>query len=213
VSPRFRESLKKLIPRNLLVRDLGPTSDHSILFTFDDGPHPEVTAEVLARLEAYRVRAVFFVIGERLDAAPELGKRVAAAGHVIGNHTYTHRAPDPWFGGYLDDVRRCQTAVLRHVGQRPTLFRPPKGHLSATSLIVPKMLGLQTVNWSLNVRDWACESRTEAMAAAEQLVRGAEPGRIVLLHDDRPLVLPLLDFVLPRLADSGFDLSSAASRI
>ncbi|MGE3885939.1 MAG: polysaccharide deacetylase family protein [Vicinamibacterales bacterium] len=205
----LRERVKRLIPSSLLLRDLGPVAGRSMLFTFDDGPDPVVTREVLARLEAYRVRAVFFVIGERVERHPEGTLAVGRAGHVVGNHTYSHRAPDPWFGAYLEDVRRCQEAVARHAGVRPTLFRPPKGHLSPTSLCVPKMLGLKTMNWSLNVRDWACETEADALRAAERLVREAAPGRIVLLHDDRPLVLPLLDFVLPRLRDAGFDLSGA----
>lgn len=209
----LRDRLKAAIPSSLLVRDLGPGSSRSLLLTFDDGPHPETTAEVLARLRVYDAKAVFFMIGERIDASPTAAANVAIAGHRLGNHTYSHRAPDPWLGAYLSDVRRCQQAFQRHVGVAPTLFRAPKGHLSATSLLVPKALGLRAVNWSLNVRDWACESLPEALNAAERLVRYATPGDIVLLHDDRRLVLPLLDFVLPRLTDAGFDLSSGVDRL
>ena len=209
----LRDRLKAAIPPSLLVRDLGPVPDRSILLTFDDGPHPDTTAEVLARLRACGARAVFFMIGERIDAAPHVAAEVAAAGHRIGNHTYSHQAPDLWLGAYYTDVRQCQQACRRHVGAAPTLFRPPKGHLSLTSLVVPKTLGLKTVNWSLNVRDWACEDRAQALDAAERLVRHASAGDIVLLHDDRRLVLPLLDFVLPRLIDAGFDLSSGAARL
>jgi len=209
----LRTRLKSAIPSSLLVRDLGPTRERSLLLTFDDGPDAKITPEVLVRLEAYKVKAVFFVIGERVDALPELTRRIRQSGHAIGNHTYLHRAPDPWFGEYLADVRRCQVAVERHAAVRPRLFRPPKGHLSPASLAIPKMLGLTTMNWSLNVRDWACETEQQALQAAERLVREAAPGRIVLLHDDRPLLLPLLDFALPRLVDAGFDLSSACARL
>lgn len=210
VSQGPRERLKSVIPSSLLVRDLGWTVEPSLLFTFDDGPDRQITPEVLARLQAYAIPAVFFVIGKHVDAAPELLRETQRLGHIIGNHTYSHSDHDPWFGKYFIDVKRCQSAVQRHAGVTPRLFRPPKGHLSATSLTVPKLLGLRTMNWSLNVRDWACESQAEARRAAERLVREARPGNIVLLHDDRPLVLSLLDFALPRLVDAGFDLSKAA---
>ena len=211
MTQRIRDRLKSAIPPSLLVRELAPTPERSLLFTFDDGPDRRVTPEVLGRLEVYGIRAVFFVIGERVDAEPELASLVRRAGHVIGNHTYGHRSPDPWFGGYLADVRHCQRAVEYHTGVTPQLFRPPKGHLSPTNLIVPKLLGLTTMNWSLNVRDWACETKPQALQAAERMVREATAGNIVLLHDDRPLVLPLLDFALPRLRDAGFDLSKATA--
>jgi peptidoglycan-N-acetylglucosamine deacetylase len=211
VRQAVRDRVKSAIPSSLLLRDLGARADGSLLFTFDDGPDRRITPEVHARLRTYGIRAVFFVIGEHVDAAPALAAESHRLGHVLGNHTYSHRAPDPWFGRYLADVKRCQRAVERHVGVTPRLFRPPSGHLSPTSLTVPRLLGLRTMNWSLNVRDWACQSEADARNAAERLVRDARAGHIILLHDNRPLVLPLLDFALPRLADAGFDLAKAAA--
>ena len=212
VRPRsqgLRDVVKRAIPRRLLTRTLGAEVGRTVLLTFDDGPDPQLTPEVLGRLESFGIRAVFFVIGARVDAAPETLRDSLRRGHVVGNHTYSHHTPDPWFGSYLRDVRRCQAAVRTHAAVTPRLFRPPKGHLSSTSLAVPPLLGLRTVGWSLNVRDWACETPAEARRAAERLVREAAAGDIVLLHDNRPLLLPLLDFALPRLADAGFDLASA----
>ena len=205
----LRDRLKAAIPESLLIRDLGPAASRTLLFTFDDGPDRDVTPEVLARLQAHGIRGVFFVIGAHADAAPELLVESHRQGHVIGNHTYSHRAPDPWFGQYFKDVQRCQDTVRQHLNVTPRLFRPPKGHLSGTSLVVPRMLGLRTMNWSLNVRDWECESPADARRAAERLVREARGGNIVLLHDNRPLLLPLLDFALPRLVAAGFDLRAA----
>lgn len=205
----LRESVKSAIPTNLLVRDLGPNAGNTLLFTFDDGPDREITPEVLARLQAHGIRGVFFVIGAAVAAAPDLCAEVHRQGHAIGNHTYSHRTPDPWFGAYYRDVRRCQDVVQRHVGVTPRVFRAPKGHLSLTSLTVPRAFGLTPMNWSRNVRDWACETPHDARQAAERLVREARAGDIVLLHDNRPLLLPLLDFALPRLVDAGFDLTIA----
>lgn len=205
----LRDRVKAAIPECVLQRHLGPAAGRTLLFTFDDGPDRHVTPEVLSRLEAHGIRGVFFVIGAHADAAPDVLAEVHRLGHVIGNHTYSHRAPDPWFGEYFRDVKRCQDTVRRHVGVTPRLFRPPKGHVSGASLTVPRMLGLRTMNWSLNVRDWECESPADARRAAERLVREAQGGNIVLLHDNRPLLLPLLDFALPRLVAAGFDVAAA----
>lgn len=209
----FRESLKGAIPRPLLIRHLRPSSARSLLLTFDDGPHRAFTPQVLDRLDAYGAKAVFFLVGNRVEREPHLAAEILRRGHLLGNHTYRHQLPDPWFPRYLADVRRCQQVLESHTGMRPTLFRPPKGHLTLTSLCVPVLLGLRTVNWSLNVRDWSCKTRELAEAAADRVVQQAEPGRIVLLHDDQEQVITVLDRALPRLRDAGFDLSSAISLV
>jgi peptidoglycan/xylan/chitin deacetylase (PgdA/CDA1 family) len=210
----LRSRVKGLIPASLVLRDLGPRSEPLLLLTFDDGPDPDVTPGVLDRLDAHDARAVFFVVGRRAAAHPALVREIHRRGHCIGNHTFEHRNDaDPWFPGYLRELRRCQAVVRECADVTPRLFRPPKGHLSLTSLTVPKLLGLRTVNWSLNVRDWACKTPEAARQAAEELDRQVQGGQIVLLHDDNPHVLELLDIVLPRLRGRGFDLRSAAGRL
>jgi peptidoglycan/xylan/chitin deacetylase (PgdA/CDA1 family) len=186
----------------------------SLLLTFDDGPDRDVTPAVLERLQAYDARAVFFVVGRRAASAPDLVAAIHEGGHRVGNHTYSHRNDgNPWFLAYLNDVRRCQHAISHAIGAGPVLFRPPRGHLSPTTLMVPSLLGLRVVNWSLNVRDWACRSREEALEAARELDRRVQPGDIVLLHDDNRYLLDLLDYLLPSLRDRGFDLRNAAERL
>jgi peptidoglycan/xylan/chitin deacetylase (PgdA/CDA1 family) len=215
MNPTLRERVKTLIPRALVTRDLGGSAGTQprLLLTFDDGPDPLVTPQVLERLDAFHARAVFFVVGRRADAAPELVRQIRDRGHRIGNHTYSHpNDGDPPFRTYLADVRRCQDVVRRCTNTTPELFRPPKGHLSLTSLTVPKVVGLRTINWSLNVRDWACRTAEQAVDAGRQLETRAASGQIVLLHDDNIFVLDLLDYVLPRLRARGFDLRSALDR-
>lgn len=212
----LRNRLKHAIPRRLLLQNLDPqppgAQPHNrLLLTFDDGPHRTVTPEVLSRLEAHGARALFFMCGRDVEAHPELARQVLRAGHLIGNHTYSHQTPAPAFRRYLRDVHHCQEAVRRHLGIVPRYFRPPRGRLSVTSLSVPLVLGLRAMHWSLNVRDWSCATRQDALAAAEQLVREASSGAILVLHDDHEFVLPLLEFALPRLVKAGFDLGTAAA--
>ncbi|HLU68022.1 MAG TPA: polysaccharide deacetylase family protein [Kofleriaceae bacterium] len=203
--------IKSLIPRAVLTRDLGTTRGKQVLFTFDDGPDREVTPAVLDLLDAFGARAIFFVVGRRVAEAPELLRLIRARGHRIGNHSFRHRRPP--VREYISDLIYCQELLRDHLGEAPRLYRPPGGHLSAASLTVPLLLGMRTVNWSLDVRDYTCRNRPQALAAARTLASSVRPGHIVLLHDDQPGVLDILEYALPRLVARGFDLGSAADLV
>lgn len=180
----------------------------SVLLTFDDGPDPDVTPGVLDRLSAYEARAVFFVVGNRISKAPQLLRRILDEGHLLGNHTFTHRLdrdPDPVT--YYCDVQRCQQAIEELVGQRPRLFRAPMGRSSAGALIAPRLLKLRQVLWSLDSEDWNLRSEEAAVACGKRLCGSVAGGDIVLLHDDNPNVLKVLDVLLPNLKTQELDLA------
>jgi peptidoglycan/xylan/chitin deacetylase (PgdA/CDA1 family) len=205
-----------MLPRRLLVRQLVPAPTPCVLLTFDDGPHPHVTEAVLDRLDAYRARAVFFLIGQRVEQAPRLLRRIQERGHLLGNHTYLHAdsyilsdRPRPGFREYARDIRRCQAVIQEHTGSRPKLFRPPGGRLTPSTLLAPWYLGLKSVTWSLEVADWRFRSTAEARRGAEELARDVAPGDIVLLHDDNSCVLDVLDAILPVMESRRYDLFSA----
>lgn len=212
-SPRVRGFLGRLVPRALLVRTLDPGAGRSVLLTFDDGPHPDITPAVLNRLDEHGARAIFFVIGRRVRRAPHLLEEIRRRGHVLGNHSHLHpassvlpmHAPPPFFR-YYHDARRCQAVVEANTGFAPTLFRQPGGRLTLTTLIVPCLLGLRSVKWSKDVQDWRFRSSHEGRAGAEELLRTITPGDVVLLHDDNPIILDVLDTLLPGLNALQYDL-------
>jgi peptidoglycan/xylan/chitin deacetylase (PgdA/CDA1 family) len=178
-----------------------------VLLTFDDGPHAEVTPAVLDRLKRFDAHAAFFVVGERIAHAPSVLERMRAEGHLIGNHTYSHPlGRPPGLAAYLHDISRCQDAVHQQLGERPTLFRPPQGRISLGSVAAPRWLGLQTIYWSIDPADWRLRTRRAARAVGRRLTGEVGAGDIVLLHDDNPCVLTVLDVLLPALAEYGCDL-------
>ena len=198
-----------MLPRRLLVRQLDQRASNSILLTFDDGPHPEITPAVLDRLENYGAKAIFFVVGRRIERAPYLLRCIQEQGHIIGNHTYIHsNERQPWFWKYYRDLQRCQIAVERNTGKRPKLFRPAGGRISLTSLFVPRLLCMRTISWSLEANDWRCRTTHEARIAAERLTCKLTSGDIVLLHDDNYRVLEILDILLPEIRSRKYDLFS-----
>ena len=204
--PWLRSAVKKMIPRCLLMQRLNRRAKDRVLLTFDDGPHPEVTPAVLDRLAAWGARGVFFVVGHRIDRAPHLLARIRTHGHVIGNHSYIHangRQLRPL--EYRRDLLRCQKLVARHTGSSPRMFRPPLGRTSPTTLLVPRLLGLQSIGWSLDSGDWRCRTPAAASVAAEHVKHSVMPGDIVLLHDSHPAVLTILDALLPELNSRNID--------
>jgi peptidoglycan/xylan/chitin deacetylase (PgdA/CDA1 family) len=211
-------STKLAIKSSLTWTHLNGGLKDAVLLTFDDGPHPDSTPVVLDLLKKYNARAVFFVVGKRIQRAPHMLKRILDEGHALGNHSYSHPlVRQDWFGAYLRDIRKCQNAIEQITHQRPGFFRPPLGTFSPTSVIAPRLLGLTTLLWSVNARDWGLKNSGEARVAAERLTEEliAKPTRndIVLMHDDHHYVGEILEVLLPQLAAQNCDLSTALDSI
>ncbi len=185
---------------------------NGLLLTFDDGPDPETTPAVLHLLAEFGAKAVFFIVGNRIPKAPHVLARILAEGHSIGNHTYLHPLDRvPPLAAYYRDVKQCQAVIESHTGRRPILFRPPMGRLTLGSLVAPRLAGLRTMLWSVDVDDWTLRNETDSVAAGRRLAASAAPGDIVLLHDDNPCVLTVLETALPQLRTRRLDLGQALS--
>lgn len=180
-----------------------------VLLSFDDGPTAEVTTGVLERLAAAEARAVFFVIGSKVEKHPELVAAVAAAKHAVGNHSHTHPCLRwPSSGPYLDDVRQCSVAIENATGELPVFFRAPEGRLHPPSIWGSRRLGLRHVLWSLDSQDWTCNNADDARKSAERVLAEVKDGDIILLHEFALWTWDLLDVLLPGLQERGFDLGS-----
>jgi len=177
--------------------------------TFDDGPNPAVTPELLDLLERHEVRATFFVTGDHVRAFPELTKEIAERGHTIGNHTDTHRrlvfSSAARIAAELD---RCDDAIAQAIGGKPRWMRPPFGFRGPLlNGAVRRWGGAGVVMWSLLAWDW----KPSAPAKVIRHLRRARGGDIVLLHDgdfreiegDRHHTVAALAHWLPRWRDAG----------
>jgi peptidoglycan-N-acetylglucosamine deacetylase len=154
------------------------TTEPIAALTFDDGPDPLYTPNVLRLLERYDARATFFMVGAAAYRHPGLVKQVAEAGHAIANHSWDHTSFVTLTSRQRrTQIRACQR-VIKPYGTR--LFRPPYGRQSVASHLEARLLGFQVVAWSLHISDWS-EGDPEHLTAA--LTAGVRPGSIVLLHD------------------------------
>jgi peptidoglycan/xylan/chitin deacetylase (PgdA/CDA1 family) len=177
-----------------------------VALTIDDGPDPEWTPKVLALLAKLDVRATFCVVGRQAEAHPGLVAAVAGAGHLVANHTYTHRILATATPGRIStEIGRAGDAVAAATGgHAPTLFRAPGGEWTRTVLAECAAQGLRPLGWSVDPRDW---SRPGTAAIVRTLLGRTVPGSIILEHDgggNRAQTLDALTIALPRLLDAGF---------
>jgi len=188
------------------AQQLGSTSQRAariVRLTFDDGPVRANTPRVLKVLSHYRVKATFFVIGQRARRHPGLVKREYREGHSVQNHTYTH--PDLTTlgnAGIRRELRATNRAIKAAGVPRPYRFRPPYGITNVRIRSVGASLGLIQTLWSVDPRDWA---DPPASVICRRVVSNVSPGSIVLLHDGTGTnTVEALPCIIKRLRARGY---------
>jgi peptidoglycan/xylan/chitin deacetylase (PgdA/CDA1 family) len=160
----------------------GPPGCGSVSLTFDDGPHPEHTPRLLDALALHRIAATFFVVGRLARQYPAIVRRIISEGHALGNHTFSHPAPERISTRQLlDEVRRTSVLLADTLGRETSLFRPPYGRLSGTKLWSLWRAGQTVVLWNADPKDYAC--RTSDDVRDWFRARPLRCGDLVLLHD------------------------------
>lgn len=191
-----RRTLAAVLPRRVFLTR-GPRSSRAVCLTFDDGPHPELTPRLLDLLAQLEVVATFFVIGRQAEKHPDVVRRIVQDGHALGNHTYSHpQRRELTARAAADEVSRCSEALAQIVGKIPTLFRPPRGQVTARDLVRLWRDGLTTVLWNVDPKDYKTASADELREWFR--ARELKAGDIVLLHDTHPHAIQ----ALPELVSS-----------
>ncbi len=180
----------------------GPRWGDGIALTFDDGPHPDFTPQLLAILRQQQVPATFFVVGEMAEEHPDLVQAIAADGHCLGNHTYHHtRLPGLSEGTIATEIKACGLVLQDLTGQAPCWFRPPGGESSPRVAMVARALGYRVVLWDVLPGDTA---RPQAGLIGGRMMGEARPGSIILLHSGVPETVEVLPWVIFGLRACGF---------
>jgi peptidoglycan/xylan/chitin deacetylase (PgdA/CDA1 family) len=175
------------LPNDLVVRDAATitavrTSSSVVAMTFDDGPHPRHTPRLLDMLRARRIRATFYLIGNRVVEYPDIARRIAAEGHEIGNHSWSHpflnRMGD---SAVVNEIDRTTDAIWRVTGRPPVTFRPPYGAFSRRQrLMLHEVRSFPTILWDVDPQDWR---RPGSSTVSRRILAGTRQGSIVLSHD------------------------------
>lgn len=153
-----------------------------ICLSFDDGPDPRYTPEVLKILREHKVPAVFFLVGVKAERSPDLVKRIIAEGHQIGCHTYYHRHAyllSPWKS--VATIGKGRKTIEKITGSPLRWFRPPWGSANLFQYCYLKRIGLEIVLWNANARDW--NNKTGTLGIFELLMKRVKPNSIIVLHD------------------------------
>jgi peptidoglycan-N-acetylglucosamine deacetylase len=170
--------------------------------TFDGAPNPPATDRLLAALDRHGVKATFFMEGRRLENQAECARRVAAAGHDIGNHSYNHPLFDQIpLEECIREVEMTQQIIYKELGFYPTLLRPPAG--KRTKAVERYFLekGFDIVIWNVLVWDW---HGPDAAHVAERILFQVKPGAILPCHDRVEWLVDTLDIVIPVLKVDGY---------
>ena len=186
-----------------------------IALTFDDGPSPVDTPKLLDLLREKGVKATFFVVGKRADQYPEIVRRAWTEGHLIANHTWSHRHLFCFLtpSRLRAEIDRGTESVRRICGFRPRLFRSPVGMRHPRLRSYLPDAGLEYVSWSIRTRDTLT---ADSSVLARRILKQAASGDIILLHDHLPggteVMLEALPRVIDELRQRGFAFVLAGTR-
>ncbi|MDE5803994.1 MAG: polysaccharide deacetylase family protein [Lachnospiraceae bacterium] len=186
---------------------VGSNSEKIIYLTFDCGYENGNTEPILDALQKHNAPATFFVVGHFLESAPDIVKRMVADGHTVGNHTYHH--PDMSKISDMDSFRKemedVEILFKEITGQElAPYYRPPQGIYSTENLKMAKELGYHTFFWSLAYVDWYQDKQPSHEEAFEKLTGRIHPGAIVLLHSTSQTNGEILDELLTKWEEMGY---------
>ena len=164
------------------------SSEKVVALTFDDGPSPKWTPQILDVLKEGQAKATFFMLGEHVEKYPEVARRVASEGHEIGNHTYDHHTLIYYKAPELEkEINDAQAAIFKATGLTTKYFRPPKAWLTENEKKDIKRMGYEVILWSLNSKDWVT---FDDRFIVKYILHYVHPGDILLFHDSGGVFKP-----------------------
>jgi peptidoglycan-N-acetylglucosamine deacetylase len=189
---------------NRRIKYINNSFSKQLVLTFDDGPHPVLTRQILAILEKYKINATFFFSGTAIEKTPNLVKEIFGDGYILGNHGYEHLPID---GITQEDTisgfEKTDTLIKKLTGKaRVAFYRPPYGKTTRSYLFWIYKKRKYTVEWSLDSYDYRNEFNTDQIV--EMLLRDVKNGDILLFHDTKHCTPEILKIVIPELLSRNF---------
>jgi peptidoglycan/xylan/chitin deacetylase (PgdA/CDA1 family) len=181
-----------------------PSEEKVIALTFDDGPWPKSTAQILEILKKNNIKATFFVVGQNVKNYPELTKQVVGEGHTIANHTWHHwyHHMNPQMAAY--EIDKTTDIIYQTTGIKTSLFRPPGGIMNNGVAAYARNNKYALIMWSADSVDY---SRPAVPRLMNNIFRAAKPGGIVLMHDgggDRSHTVKALPEIISKFRKQGY---------
>lgn len=174
-----------------------------LLLTFDDGPDPEYTIEILNILSKYGIKAVFFCIGKKVQKYPNITKEVVSRGHVVGNHTWSHKWEFTLAGSgkVKEELIETDRIINEITGKRLRLFRPPFGVVNPVIAKETLALNYKMVGWSVRSLDTVLKPDRMRLRVMKQI----GPGKVMLFHDNRKNTIEILPQIIEECMENGYE--------
>jgi peptidoglycan-N-acetylglucosamine deacetylase len=179
-------------------REISPAAK-VVALTFDDGPHPQITKQILDTLDRYNAKATFFMVGEHVRYFPQTVQDVFKRGHEIGNHTWNHSDLTELKEEEIEkEISSTNEAIQQIIGKKPAVFRPPYGSLTDS---IRKQIDMTIALWSADTFDWKYKDEDLIL---EELSNKVHNRAIVLMHDIYPSTADSLEEILKYLKEEGY---------
>lgn len=171
------------------------TTNNHVAITFDDGPNPEFTPQVLSLLETYNAKATFFCVGKHIEAYPKIFKSIIKKGHTIGNHTFSHTNCFGFLSAkkVVSELQQTNTIVKTQTGLNIQLYRPAFGVTNPKIKRALKTTGLQSVGWNKRSLDTTSLSNKKVL---RRITKNLKKGDVILLHDTSSRTIEVLEQLL-----------------
>lgn len=184
------------------IKCSGSKHSQAVSITFDDGPLPYLTADILSILDRYNVKATFFCIGRRIERHPEILKEIHNQGHAIGNHTYLH---GKFFdlqttGKMVEELERTDDVIQKTIGIKPRFFRPPYGVTNPNLAKAIRKRGYITMGWSVRSFDTITPDQDKLFKRVTSQIKG---GDVILFHDYCESTIDILPRLLAHINNIG----------
>lgn len=181
-----------------------PTVENEVYLTFDDGPCPETTPQILDILQKHSIKATFFCVGDNIIKHPELFTRIKAEGHQVGNHTMHHsKGFYTNTNDYLNEIDECAALVGNN------LFRPPHGLITPRQNSMLRNKGYKIIQWDVITYDW--DNKHTPDDILNIVKRYTRPGSIIVLHDSiksAPRTLKILEDIIIWLKTKNYEIKT-----
>ena len=179
--------------------DWADPEEKLVALTFDDGPHPVYTEEILDVLDQAGIKASFFMMGKEAELYSDVVKKVSDAGHLIGNHTYTHaNVCQISADETTEEITKTNDILEGLTGKRPQFFRPPFGCKNET---LEKQTGMFWIFWDVDTLDWSLQNAEQVYC---KVVKNVGENDIILMHDAYPSTVEAVRELIPALQEMGY---------
>ena len=175
-----------------------------IALTFDDGPHPRYTPQIIEILKEYGVTATFFIIGINAVNYPDAMQAIVDSGCEIGNHTFSHHTLVGSREESIYNIMRCEEEISRYINTDKKLLRPPEGKLTSETISAANSLDYNIILWSIDTLDW---NHTSSASIAKNVLSSVKGGDIILMHDyvsGKNTTCEALRTIIPQLLARGY---------